>query len=197
MIKKFLILLVISLVVAGCTAGAATPFDTSISDQAPNAVQENNSDDSTPEAPQPEDSPRFWGWRGRGMRNGHGMHWDGHHGMMRWSSQDAPPEVAPLPTVTPGGEASVSYRKEIQPILDRYCVQCHGGVEGLWMDRFENLMRGGEHGSIISPGNPEDSELYLRLTGSKLPAMPLGSGPLSSRQVELIRLWIEDGAPNN
>jgi mono/diheme cytochrome c family protein len=39
----------------------------------------------------------------------------------------ATPEVTPAPIATQGGPAQVSYRQQIQPLLDRECVGCHGG----------------------------------------------------------------------
>ncbi len=51
----------------------------------------------------------------------------------------------------------------------------------------------------ITPGDPEASLLYHKVTGDLGaglgPRMPLGRPPLPGRLIELIRLWIEAGAP--
>lgn len=108
-----------------------------------------------------------------------------------------PPERTPLPTATPGGTVSVSYRADIQPIFDANCVSCHGGSAELWLESYEQVMAGSQNGPVIVPTAPSESELYLRITGQKEPAMPLGTEPLSRQDIERIRTWIAEGAPNN
>lgn len=108
-----------------------------------------------------------------------------------------PPERTPLPTATPGGTVSVSYRADIQPIFDANCISCHGGSAGLWLNSYEQVMAGGENGSVVVAGEPSKSELYLRITGQAEPAMPLGADPLRRQELEAIRTWIAAGAPNN
>ena len=52
----------------------------------------------------------------------------------------------------------------------------------------------------IEPGDPANSYLFRKVSGegdiSGSP-MPLGSQPLSSEQIELLRAWILAGAPDN
>lgn len=98
--------------------------------------------------------------------------------------------------MTPVAPGEASFREHVQPILLRNCVGCHGGAAGLWLDRYERIMEGSIRGPVIEPGNPEESELYLRITGKKRPAMPPGKS-LSSVQIDAIRDWIEQGAPDN
>ncbi len=62
----------------------------------------------------------------------------------------ATPEVTPAPIATQGGPAQVSYRQQIQPLLDRECVGCHGGQAGLFMDSYDNLMAGAQLGRSSS-----------------------------------------------
>ena len=101
-------------------------------------------------------------------------------GMMGFSSIP-PPEVTLIPTATPGGQATISYRLDVQPIFNRKCVTCHGGSAGLWLDSYERVLIGSGNEPIIVPGNPEASELYQRITGRIQPAMPLGGVPLKPR----------------
>ncbi len=51
----------------------------------------------------------------------------------------------------------------------------------------------------ILPGDPDDSYLVRKVQGTGIVAnrMPLGGPALSNEEVELIRQWVEDGAPNN
>jgi mono/diheme cytochrome c family protein len=127
---------------------------------------------------------------------GHGMDHDMGPGMMQGQGGE-PPAVTAVPTATPGGSATVSYRRDIQPIFDRNCVNCHGGSAGLWLDRYERIMAGSNRGAVIMPGNASQSELYRRITGQSQPRMPLGGSTLSQGDIDAIRTWIEEGAPNN
>ena len=117
-------------------------------------------------------------------------------GMMGFSSLP-PPDVAQVPTATPGGKATASYRQDIQPIFNRRCITCHGGSAGLWLDSYERVLFGSSNGPIIVPEDPNSSTLYLRITGRVQPSMPLGGEPLNSNEINIIRTWIAEGVPNN
>ena len=82
-------------------------------------------------------------------------------------------------------------------IFEQHCLDCHGEF-GSYTDalliKHANLI---ENRAVI-PGQPDASELYLRLlgdtdTGSQ---MPLGQEPLDPKTIATIRQWIEAGAPD-
>lgn len=118
-------------------------------------------------------------------------------GGMMSAPASPPPAVTPVATATPGGAATVSYSRQVQPIFDRNCVACHGGQMGLWLDSYERVLAGGQHGPVIVPGNPDASELIRRVTGISQPGMPLGQPPLAPRDMEILRRWIAEGAVKN
>lgn len=51
--------------------------------------------------------------------------------------------------------------------------------------------------SRVTPGNSATSYFVSRLTGAFLPQMPLGSQPLSTSSLDLIKGWIDAGALDN
>src|SRR5215212_4218809 len=56
------------------------------------------------------------------------------------------------------------FEKKVRPILVERCYECHSAkakrVEaGLYLDRREAIIAGGESGSAVTPGNPEQSRL--------------------------------------
>ena len=64
----------------------------------------------------------------------------------------------------PAGTAEELFELEIRPVLTRTCFPCHGGKKtsgGLRVDSREALLKGGEAGTSIVPGRPEQS-LLLR-----------------------------------
>ncbi|MEQ9409469.1 MAG: PSD1 and planctomycete cytochrome C domain-containing protein [Fuerstiella sp.] len=91
--------------------------------------------------------------------------------------------------------AELLFERDIYPILQRACIECHGAdrQEGeLRLDRRADAFESG----VIEPGQPEASELLRRIT---LPRghdeiMPAIGDPLSSGEVKAIRAWIESGA---
>ena len=66
---------------------------------------------------------------------------------------------------------------------------------GLRMDRFSQLLRGGDSGAIITPGRGEQSLLVQKLRGMVGERMPAGGRPaLPESSIELITTWINEGA---
>ena len=95
--------------------------------------------------------------------------------------------------------AKVDFAKEIQPILTKSCVECHGAEKQkgkLRLDTREAAIKGGESGPSIVPGKAETSDFYKRVI---LPAghddiMPKKGDPLTKAQIELVKNWINQGA---
>ena len=89
------------------------------------------------------------------------------------------------------------YRDVIQPILEGYCVGCHGAkkVKGkLRMDTVEAMLKGGEEGPALVHGDLKKSTIFVRITLDKEDdeAMPPAEeAQLNKAQIEAIRLWIE------
>ncbi|HEX3723964.1 MAG TPA: c-type cytochrome domain-containing protein, partial [Nitrolancea sp.] len=108
-----------------------------------------------------------------------------------------PPTVTIAPTVAPNSAQPVSFSQDIEPILTSQCGSCHGGQGGLWLLSYEQVMLGGSSGAVVVPGQPEQSQLYLRITGKATPAMPLNSPALPQSEIDAIRGWIAEGAPKN
>ena len=92
------------------------------------------------------------------------------------------------------------YAKQIDPILDSNCVECHGEAKtkgGLCLDSFDRLMKGGQDGLVIVAGDPEKSLLLQRVTllPDQKHFMPAeGKPPLRAEEIALIRAWIQQGA---
>ncbi|MFA6013847.1 MAG: c-type cytochrome domain-containing protein [Gallionellaceae bacterium] len=105
------------------------------------------------------------------------------------------------------GTGEVSFKKDIQPILHDYCLNCHipGGKghvkSGLDLSSYENLMKGTRFGPVVIPGNSEVSTFTKLLTGTnKGLKMPMGlnsSGTLDRQYILLMRKWVKQGAKNN
>ncbi len=104
-----------------------------------------------------------------------------------------------------GKYAAVSYEKDVKPIINKHCVECHlnGGkgfvASGFLLESYDSLMKGTKFGPVIVPGDPLSSSLYRLVAGEvdKSIQMPHGKDPLSDQEIATIERWIEQGAKNN
>ncbi len=99
--------------------------------------------------------------------------------------------------------APIGFDREIRPLLSDACFRCHGPDDAarqaeLRLDQKEPAFRPADSGKTpVVPGRPELSEVYRRLTTDDPDQrMPPPDAPrqLNSREVEIIRAWIEQGA---
>ena len=92
-------------------------------------------------------------------------------------------------------EENVSFELDIQPIFTTNCASCHPAVIS-----SPDLTEGNSYNSItngvyIVPNNTDASVLYQRILGN--PSIMPPNGSLPSSEIELIRIWIEQGALDN
>ncbi|HEX4129307.1 MAG TPA: pre-peptidase C-terminal domain-containing protein [Pirellulales bacterium] len=91
------------------------------------------------------------------------------------------------------------YNRDVAPLLQKYCVACHGADDpekGVVLETHAALLKGGESGAAIVPGSSEKSRLAQMLTGKAKPAMPpKDSDQLSADEIAVIVRWIDAGAP--
>jgi hypothetical protein len=90
---------------------------------------------------------------------------------------------------------NVSFHEEILPIFVSNCAMsgCHDTLSAKGdyvLDSYDGIMDG------IKPGKPMQSSIFLSINGNGEEMMP-PSNSLSSYQTGLIKLWIEQDAPNN
>lgn len=93
--------------------------------------------------------------------------------------------------------ANVSFQNDVLPLLTKQCVECHGDdepEEGLMLNSYKNVMAGSIYGSVVKPGDPENSYLVEMIATGKMPK----KGPdLTQAQVDLVVAWIKAGALDN
>jgi len=94
------------------------------------------------------------------------------------------------------------YVQDVRPILMRRCSRCHGALKqegGLRLDAGQLVRKGGDDGPVLIPFKPQKSKLLARITAADDSRMPPEGDRLSSREVDVLRGWIESGAsfPND
>jgi mono/diheme cytochrome c family protein len=101
-------------------------------------------------------------------------------------------------------QKDVSYTKDIKTILDQSCVKCHGAEKPkakLRLDSLPAVLKGGEEGKVVEPGNSAGSVLVHNIAhiGDPDDYMPPPKNkanipPLTKEQISLFRAWIDQGA---
>ena len=89
-----------------------------------------------------------------------------------------------------------AFEIHVRPVLISKCIQCHGDEKqegGLRLTRREDLLKGGESGPALIPGNPTESLIVEAIHYAGLEMPP--EEPLSAKQIASIEAWISDGAP--
>lgn len=139
--------------------------------------------------------------------------------LVHWSHAQTPPspqageektgqEQSGAEVAAPAAEvAKLDFNRDIRPILSNKCFRCHGpdeeergggGEHGLRLDTPEGMREDlGGHFAIV-PGKPTESHIIARVLsddpGEVMPPPEAGQR-LTPAEVELLRQWIEQGAP--
>jgi uncharacterized membrane protein len=101
----------------------------------------------------------------------------------------------------------VSFQNDIDPILNEKCLQCHKPPDGsgyvrtgLDMETYDTLMKGTMFGTVIIPGDSKRSVINKLTEGRAGESMRMPHGDaikLTKEEVELLNLWVNQGALNN
>lgn len=97
-------------------------------------------------------------------------------------------------TENPGGNtcvtANMRYSTHIQPILQSNCYGCHGNGQvngGVTLDSHAGVKAVADNGRLVG----------AITHASGFSPMPQGAAKLSECNINRIKAWIQDGAPNN
>lgn len=94
----------------------------------------------------------------------------------------------------------VSFDKEVKPILELWCVKCHGAEKpkgGLRLDTKAGTLAGGEKGTALVPGQPDKSPIYTTtvLAADHDDVMPPAKeGKFPAAFAGVLKTWVEQGA---
>ena len=110
----------------------------------------------------------------------------------------APVPASPATPATPATQA-IDFARDIQPIFEQYCYQCHGQTTArgrLRLHAPEFIRKGGASGPAIAPGKSHESLLMRRVLGlGGDERMPRDGDPLPGPAIARLRAWIDQGAP--
>src|SRR5712671_6107660 len=98
----------------------------------------------------------------------------------------------------PTAEGLEFFEKRIRPLLVENCYQCHSAGKkirgGLRLDSKTTLMKGGDTGPVVIPGQPAQSLLIKAINYKDDLKMPQRS-KLPDQQIADLTAWVKMGAP--
>lgn len=101
----------------------------------------------------------------------------------------------------------ISYQRDVHPIFVDKCIDCHTPPNGegykktgLEMNSYETLMEGSIYGPVVVPGNSKTSPLNMLVegrAGNLSLKLKNKHKPITDHEIEILHLWVEQGARNN
>jgi cytochrome c len=104
----------------------------------------------------------------------------------------------------PSDKKDLTFEKDIKPLFEKSCVECHGAEKPkgkLRLDTLAGTLRGSVDGKVLEPGKSEKSFLVANIAflGNQDDWMPppkdLKKYPkFTPEEVGIVRAWIDQGA---
>jgi len=100
---------------------------------------------------------------------------------------------------------NVSYSRDVRPIIEKNCAECHAPgkpgflATGFDVTTYQTLMKGGKFGALIKPGDAFTSTFNMLVEGRADPSMrmPHGREKLPDHDIEILKIWVNEGAKDN
>jgi Protein of unknown function (DUF1553)/Protein of unknown function (DUF1549)/Planctomycete cytochrome C len=91
------------------------------------------------------------------------------------------------------------FEKQVRPLFIKRCYQCHSSQAkvlkgGLHLDSRGGWMKGGDSGTAVVPGAPDESLLIRAIRYQSLQMPPRGK--LSEAEIAVLERWVRIGAPD-
>ena len=102
------------------------------------------------------------------------------------------------------GEIDINQKQDLsieaRNILANHCYDCHSIKKSKGKLRFDALayiLKGGKEGPALVVGHPEKSEMIrrIKLPASHDDAMPNKGKRLTKKEIEILEVWVKQGAP--
>jgi len=104
-------------------------------------------------------------------------------------------------------EPRISYQRDVHPIFEDKCIDCHTPPygegyrkTGLDMGNYKTLAQGSIYGPVIVPGNSTKSTQNMLVegrAGDLSRALEIQHKLMTDHEIEVLRLWVGQGARNN
>ena len=91
------------------------------------------------------------------------------------------------------------FEKQVRPLLAEHCHACHSAKAnkargGLTLDSRDAILKGGDTGPAVVPGQPDKSLLVTAVHGTRPDLQMPPKGKLRPAQTAVFEKWVRDGA---
>src|SRR5881394_937568 len=109
--------------------------------------------------------------------------------------------LAAGPTTKPSAEGIDYFEKNIRPVLVERCYRCHSKDAekvkgGLLLDTRDGMLKGGDNGVVLIPGDAEKSKLIIAIRYHDEEIRMPPKDPLAEAQIAHFVEWVKMGAPD-
>jgi hypothetical protein len=109
--------------------------------------------------------------------------------------------VFPLPAAEPTADGLAFFHDTVVPILEKRCYECHSHAAkkakgGLVLDSRAGILKGGDFGPALVPGDPAKSLLLTAVGYGDADLQMPPKEKLPDAEIAHLRRWIELGAPD-
>src|SRR5687768_5283191 len=99
----------------------------------------------------------------------------------------------------PAGEEF--FEKSIRPLFVEHCNECHSSTSkklkgGLKLDTREDVLKGGDSGPALVPGEPSKSLIIQAVRWSDADLEMPPKNKLKTDQIAVLEKWVKMGAPH-
>ena len=94
----------------------------------------------------------------------------------------------------------ITYEDHIKPIFREHCTSCHNANDkksGLALDSYQAVLTGGSGGEVVAAGDLDSSRMVALTAHKEQPFMPPKQDMIPQVKVDLLKVWIEQGMPEN
>jgi hypothetical protein len=110
------------------------------------------------------------------------------------------PKAEPAPGRAPAADQLAFFEKKIRPVLVGKCVECHSGEKnklkgGLALDSTAGLLKGGDSGPTVVPGQPAESLLIKAIQHADPDLKMPPKKKLAHGIIADFETWVKMGAP--
>ncbi|MFO0796947.1 MAG: c-type cytochrome domain-containing protein [Gemmataceae bacterium] len=105
--------------------------------------------------------------------------------------------VAPRASADP---ARPTFDDDVATVLRQHCTNCHGNDKqkgDLNLATYAAMQKGGAGGAVLVPGDAGKSRLYSLSAHLEEPKMPPSGNKMPDAQLNLLKLWVEQGGREN
>lgn len=91
------------------------------------------------------------------------------------------------------------FENQVRPLLIQHCYECHAGEEnngGLLLDSRGGMIRGGDSGTSVVPGEPSKSLLIEAAVYKNEDLQMPPSGQLADADIAVLQRWVKLGLPD-